>query len=38
MLGSWLSPLNAGRMLLWLVPMIVPGIYSHWMGRRMQKS
>lgn len=38
MLGSWLSPLNAGRMLLWLVPMIVPGIYSHWMGRRMQQS
>ena len=36
-LSNWLWPQNTGRMMIWLVLMGVPGIYSHWMGRRMQE-
>lgn len=37
-LGNWLLPQNTGRMMIWLVFMGVPGLYSHWMGRRMQNG
>lgn len=36
-LGNWLWPQNTGRMMIWLVLMGVPGLYSRWMGRRMQE-
>lgn len=35
-LGNWLLPQNTGRMMIWLVFMGVPGIYSHWMGRKQK--
>ena len=37
-LGNWLLPQNTGRIMIWLVFMGVPGLYSHWMGRRMQNG